>query len=49
MDGIKLKMQDGSIKYVACYYYEYNGYEVICLCQDNEVKVLKGVEGVWKI
>lgn len=49
MDGIKLKMCDGSIKFVACYYYEYNGSQVECLCEHNEVIIIKGVKGVWKI
>lgn len=49
MDAIKVKMKDGSIRFIACYCYTYNGDMLQVLLEENEIREIKGVGGVWKI
>ena len=48
MDAIKYKTDD-AVKFAACYCYQYDGFRLSLLVENNEVLIIEGVKGVWKI
>ena len=49
MEGIKITLDDGTIKFIACYHYERKGTRIITLCENNEVKVYENIMEVKEL